>query len=118
VPAASLLAAVVFLTTAAGAQSGRAARPAGARKRTRDAWSRARTTPRAAASMPVLRQPHDHHRDLRARLRAEVPPTPPAAIRIDTSWRRRHWSTPIAAPGILAGSQPAPPKLASLRCIL
>jgi len=24
--------------------------------------------------MPVLRQPHDHHRDLRARLRAEVPP--------------------------------------------
>ena len=73
-PAASLLAAVVFLTTAAGAQSGRAARPAGARKRTRDARSRARTTPRAAASMPVLRQPHDHHRDLRARLRAEVPP--------------------------------------------
>ena len=36
--------------------------------------SRAQTTPRAAASMPVLRQPHDHHRDLRARLRAEVPP--------------------------------------------
>jgi hypothetical protein len=74
VPAAGLVAAVVFLTTAAGAQSGGAARPAGARKRTRDAWSRARTTPRAAASMPVLRQPHDHHRDLRARLRAEVPP--------------------------------------------
>jgi hypothetical protein len=23
--------------------------------------------------MPVLRQPHDHHRDFRARLRAEVP---------------------------------------------
>ena len=50
-----------------------AARPAGAPKRTRDARSRARTTPRAAASMPVLRQPHDHHRDFRARLRAEVP---------------------------------------------
>jgi hypothetical protein len=24
--------------------------------------------------MPVLRQPHDHHQDFRARLRAEVPP--------------------------------------------
>ena len=32
-----------------------------------------RRTPRAAASMPVLRRPHDHHRDLRARLRAEAP---------------------------------------------
>jgi hypothetical protein len=30
--------------------------------------------PRAAASIPVLRQPHDHHRDFRVRLRAEVPP--------------------------------------------
>ena len=35
--AAGLVAAVVFLTTAAGAQSGGAARPAGARERTRDA---------------------------------------------------------------------------------
>src|SRR6516164_2068292 len=50
-----------------------AARPADAPKRTRDTRSRARATPRAAASMPVLRQPHDHHRDFRARLRAEVP---------------------------------------------
>ena len=36
----------------------------------------AQTTPRTAdtaASMPVLRRPHDHHRDLRARLRAEAP---------------------------------------------
>ena len=41
---------------------------------------------RAAASMPVLRRPHDHHRDLRARLPAQHQPTPaPAAIRIDTS---------------------------------
>ncbi len=44
-------------------------------------------------------------------------PTPPAAIRIDTSRCRRHRSTPIAAPGIFAGSQPASPKLASLRRI-
>jgi hypothetical protein len=29
----------------------------------------------------------------------------------------RHRSTPIATPGILAGSQPASPKLASLRRI-
>ena len=34
----------------------------------------ARRTARAAASMSVLRWPHDHHRDLRARLRAEAPP--------------------------------------------
>ena len=27
-----------------------------------------RRSPRAAAAMPVLRRPHDHHRDLRARL--------------------------------------------------
>ena len=33
-----------------------------------------RRTARAAASMPVLRRPHDGHRDLRARLRAEAPP--------------------------------------------
>ena len=31
-----------------------------------------------------LRQPHNRHRDFRALLRAEVSPTPPAAIRIDT----------------------------------
>src|SRR6185436_7214171 len=29
---------------------------------------------RAAAAMSLLRWPHDHHRDLRARLRAKVPP--------------------------------------------
>ena len=37
---------------------------------------RARTTRRAiraAASMPVLRRPHDHRRDLRARMPAETP---------------------------------------------
>ena len=34
----------------------------------------ARRTARAAASVPLLRWPHDHHRDLRARLRAEAPP--------------------------------------------
>ena len=33
-----------------------------------------RRAARAAASMPVLRRPHDRHRDLRARLRAEAPP--------------------------------------------
>ena len=33
----------------------------------------ARRAARAAASMPLLRWPHDHHRDLRARLRAEAP---------------------------------------------
>ena len=32
-----------------------------------------RRTPRAAASMSVLRWPHDRHRDFRARLRAEAP---------------------------------------------
>ena len=33
-----------------------------------------RRTPRAAASVSLLRRPHDHHRDLRARLPAETPP--------------------------------------------
>ena len=37
----------------------------------------------ALASMPVLRRPHDHHRDLRARLHAAHPSVSP--IRIDTS---------------------------------
>jgi hypothetical protein len=36
----------------------------------------------AAVPMPPLWRAHDHHRDLRARLRAELAPTP---IRIDTS---------------------------------
>jgi len=36
--------------------------------------SRGRRTPRAAASMPLLWRPHDHHRDLRKRLPAETPP--------------------------------------------
>ena len=63
-----------------------------------------RRTPRAAASMPVLRRPHDHHRDLRARLRAEAPahtgsggdqdrhlmmPSPPIDDRSDT--RHSRW---------------------------
>ena len=33
-----------------------------------------RRTPRAAASVPLLRRPHDHHRDLRSRLPPETPP--------------------------------------------
>jgi hypothetical protein len=38
------------------------------------------------ASLPVLRRPHDHHRDLRARLLAALPSAnPQGAIRIDTS---------------------------------
>ena len=82
--------------------------------------------PRAAASMPVLRRPHDHHRDLRARLRAQAPahtrsstdqnrhlmmPSPPidnsyhtchprwlAAGRDQTRIRPLHW--PVSAPQI------------------
>ncbi len=41
------------------------------------------TTPPIAAPMPMLRWPHDHHRDLRARLNART--GPPSPIRIDTS---------------------------------
>ena len=63
-----------------------AARRAVAPQRTRNAQSRDRRTPRAAASMSVLRWPHDRHRDLRARLPAEAPArATSAAIRIDTS---------------------------------
>jgi hypothetical protein len=51
----------------------RAARRAASRKRTRDAQSITRRTAPAAAAMPMLRQPHDRHRDLRARLRTEAP---------------------------------------------
>src|SRR5271170_755915 len=50
-----------------------AARRSVSPKTIRDARTSDRRTPRAAASMPVLRRPHDHHRDLRARLRAEAP---------------------------------------------
>ena len=50
----------------------RAARRAGAPKRTRDAQSSDRRTAGADAAMPMLRRPHDRHRDLRARLRAET----------------------------------------------
>ena len=50
-----------------------AARRAVQPKRTRDAQASDRRTSRAAASMSVLRRPNDHHRDLRARLRAEAP---------------------------------------------
>jgi hypothetical protein len=35
---------------------------------------RGRRTPCAAASMSLLRRPHDHHRDLRRRLPAEISP--------------------------------------------
>src|SRR6195256_5289017 len=76
-------------------------------KEPRDARSCARTTPRAAASMPVLRQPHDHHRDFRARLRAEVPAHAAGGNQDRHLMMPRHRSTPIATPGILAGSQPA-----------
>ena len=38
------------------------------------------------ADLPLLRRPHDHHRDLRARCSPQYRPTaPPVAIRIDTS---------------------------------
>jgi hypothetical protein len=50
-----------------------AARRAVSPKRTRDAQRSDRPTPRAAASMSVLRWPHDRHRDFRARLRAKAP---------------------------------------------
>ena len=50
-----------------------AARRATAPKSTRDAQSSERRTPRAAASMSVLRRTHDCHRDLRARLPAKTP---------------------------------------------
>ena len=67
-----------------------------------------RRTARAAASMPLLRRPHDHHRDLRARLPAEAPPHACSGSDQD-----RHLmmpsprSTTAATLAILAGSQPA-----------
>ena len=51
----------------------RAARRAASRKAIRDTQSSDRPAARAAAAMPVLRRPHDRHRDLRARLRAQAP---------------------------------------------
>ena len=57
---------------AANIARARTARRAVLPKRTRDAKCSARPIPRAAASMPVLRRPHDRHRDLRARLPAEA----------------------------------------------
>ena len=45
------------------------AMPAGSRRRKRTA----KRAVRVAASMPVLRRPYDHHRDLRARLSAQTP---------------------------------------------
>ena len=51
----------------------------------RDDRSR-RRTPRALASVSLLRRPHDHHRDLRGRLPTKTPPRPAtAAVSIDTS---------------------------------
>jgi hypothetical protein len=50
----------------------RTARRAVSPKTIRDAHGRSRRAPRSAASMPVLRRPHDRHRDLRTRLRAEA----------------------------------------------
>ena len=51
-----------------------AARRAISPKTIRHTQSSDRRTARAAAFMPVLRRPHDHHRDLRARLSADAPP--------------------------------------------
>jgi hypothetical protein len=48
---------------AANISHARAARRAVPPKRTRDARSSDRRAPRAAASMPALRRPHDRHRD-------------------------------------------------------
>ena len=63
-----------------------AARRAVSPQTTRDAQSRDRPTPRAAASMSVLRWPHDRHRDFRRGCQPKHRPTPvPQAIRIDTS---------------------------------
>jgi hypothetical protein len=56
----------------AGTQVARRAIPLRATRHVRG--HRARRTARAATSVPLLRWPHDHHRDLRARLRAEAPP--------------------------------------------
>ena len=47
---------------------------------------RGRSALRTAASLPLLRRAHAHHRDLRTRLRAQVPAERDAAdVRIDTS---------------------------------
>ncbi len=80
--------------------------------------------------MSVLRQPHDHHRDLRARLRAEVPahtgsggdqdrhlmmPSPPIDDRPDTRYscslaagtaKARSTSKPLARPSVLTHAWP------------
>ena len=103
----------------------RAARRAVPPKRTRDARSSDRRTPHAAASMPLLRRPHVHHRDLRARQRAEAPtharagrdqdrhlmmPSPPIDDRTDArhSGRLSPGSTParIALPDSPAIARP------------
>ena len=69
-----------------------------------------RPTSRTVAAMPVLRRPHDHHRDLRARLRAEAPahttfggdqgrhlmmPSPPINDSYDTC--NSHWLSASSA---------------------
>jgi len=51
-----------------------------------------RQTPRAAASLPLLRRPHDHHRDLRGRLSAKTSPRDP-----DNSGRHRYFMMPSHA---------------------
>ena len=88
-----------------------AARRAVAPQRTRDARSRDRRTPRAAASMPVLRRPHDRHRDFRRaaasrstgprQLRRRSGSTPHDAVTAD----RR---PPRHSPFLLARRRPRP----------
>ena len=56
----------------AGARVARRSVPAETARNVRDRCRR--RTPRVAASMSLLRRPHDHHRDLRARLPAQTPP--------------------------------------------
>ena len=65
-------------------------------------------TPRAAASVSLLRRPHDHHRDLRTRLPAETPPG--ARYRSDQHRHLMMPSPPTHQPSdarLLAGSRPA-----------
>ena len=99
-------------------------------KAARDARSRSRptSTARAAASMPLLRRPHDHHRDLRARLPAEAPPharsgsdqdrhlmtpSPPIDDRSDARHSRWLSASNALARAASLNSQPGPPPILS-----
>ena len=76
----------------------------------------AKRAARVAASMPVLRRPHDHHRDLRARMSAQTPPTPAPqrsgstphdAVTADRT-PLRHLSFPLARRRPRPRSRPSP----------